>query len=174
MATRQVIEQDRQSVATDQGTRIFTERDRAAIRTGFFTTLITLVAQFVLGISVNLFVTIPANHAGANPPDLLQSVFWAILHGPIVLVLHVILGLLMVASGFGLIARLVLMRAPRRLTVAAVIGAISLLFAAGSGAGFVTYHEDFDSMLMASFFAVAVVSYLYGLYDSAGNPVSRT
>lgn len=149
------------------GVRRFTDRDRATIRTGFFSTLITLVAQFLLGMSVNLFVTIPPGHPGADPPDLVQSVVWAVFHGPVLLVLHATLGLLIVLSGLVTAVRVVAMHAPRRLTTAAILGAVSLLFAAASGAGFVAFNEDADSMAMASFFALAVLAYLYGLYATA-------
>ncbi len=75
--------------------------------------------------------------------------------------------LLMVLSGFVLVVRVASARAPRGLAAAAIIGSVCLLFAAASGAGFAAYHEDLDSMLMASFFAVGVLAYLVGPYLTA-------
>ena len=68
--------------------------------------MITLVVQFMLGMATNLFVQIPTNHPGANPPEyfsgVAQSVTWAILHGPSIwLVLHAVLGL---SNGVQLVA----------------------------------------------------------------------
>jgi len=48
--------------------------------------LILLALQFLLGMVVNLFVTIPKHHPGSNPPEyfggVVRSVDWAILQGP--------------------------------------------------------------------------------------------
>ena len=56
------------------------------LRQAYLGTLITLVAQFLLGMATNLFVEIPKDHPGANPPEyfsgVAQNVTWAILHGP--------------------------------------------------------------------------------------------
>ena len=44
-----------------------------------------LIVEFLLGTVVNLFVKIPGDHPGANPPEyfggVVTSVSWAILHG---------------------------------------------------------------------------------------------
>lgn len=146
----------------------FVERDRTMIRNAFFSTLITLVGQFMLGMAVNLFVSVPLDHPGANPSEyfsgVVQSVTWALLHGPLLLVLHAGLGLLVVASGIVLIVRVIRARAPRRIIAAATIGGLGVILAGLNGGGYLNYHQDFNSMLMATFFAVAVLSYLVGLY----------
>ena len=63
------------------------ERLRESTRIGFLMALLFLVVQFLLGMAVNLFVKIPTNHPGANPPEyfggVVQSVTWALLHGPL-------------------------------------------------------------------------------------------
>ena len=138
-------------------------------RSGFLSGLVLLVVQFLLGMAVNLFVTVPKNHPGSNPPEyfsgVAQSVTWAILHGPFLLVLHAIVGLLLVLSGFGVVFRAVRLRR-RGITWAAGVGAVAILGAGFNGGSFLNYHEDFSSMLMASFFAIAVVAYSAGLYFS--------
>ncbi len=74
---------------------------RKELRSLFFGGLVFLVAQFVLGIAVNLFVKIPLDHPGANPPEyfsgVAESVTWSLLHGHILLILHAALGLILLA-----------------------------------------------------------------------------
>ena len=63
-----------------------------------------LLAQFVLGMAANLFVTIPAHHPGASPNNYFagagHSVGWAITSGLLPLAAHVILGILLIVTGF--------------------------------------------------------------------------
>jgi hypothetical protein len=138
------------------------------LRQAYLGTLITLVLQFMLGMATNLFVQIPTNHPGANPPEyfsgVAQSVTWAILHGPSIwLVLHAVLGLLIVLSAFGLLFRT--FRTRNRLAITtSVIGALAVLGAGFNGGSYLNYHQDFSSMIMATFFAIAVTAYLVGLF----------
>jgi hypothetical protein len=138
------------------------------LRQAYLGTLITLVLQFMLGMVTNLFVQIPTKHPGANPPEyfsgVAQSVVWAILHGPSIwLVLHAVLGLLIVLSAFGLLFRT--FRTRNRLAITtSVIGALAVLGAGFNGGSYLNYHQDFSSMIMASFFAIAVTAYLVGLF----------
>jgi len=132
--------------------------------------LCVLIAQFLLGMAVNLFVTVPRDHPGANPPEyfsgVVQSVAWALLQGHILLILHAALGLVLVIVGFGLLARAIRSRT-RGIVVSSVIGAVAVLGAGFNGGSYLNYHEDFSSMIMASFFAIAVVAYAVGLYLTA-------
>jgi len=137
------------------------------LRNGYLGGLIVLVIQFLLGTATNLFVTVPPKHPGANPPEyfsgVAQSVTWAILHGPILLVLHAILGLILVAFGVRLLVPAI--RSRHRVTViTAVVGALAILGAGFNGGSYLNYHQDFSSMLMASFFAIAITSYVIGLW----------
>ena len=137
------------------------------LRQGYLGALITLVAQFLLGMVTNLFVDIPRNHPGANPPEYFSgvagNVIWAIFHGPSLwLAAHAILGLLLVAFGFRLLVPAI--RSHHRPTaITAIVGAIAMLGAGFNGGSFLNYHEDFSSMIMASFFAIAVIAYVVGL-----------
>jgi hypothetical protein len=151
------------------------ETVRRTLRAGFLSGVIMLVIQFLLGMAVNLFVTIPTDHPGARPSEyfsgVAQSVTWAILHGPVLLILHASLGLLIVLSGFGLMSQAIRSRA-RPMIVTTGIGAVGILAAAFNGGSFLNYNEDFSSMLMAGFFAVAVLAYAAGLYitGQSGKP----
>jgi hypothetical protein len=140
---------------------------RQRMRDQFLGTMIFLIIQFLLGMAVNLFVTIPANHPGANPSDyfsgVAQSVTWAILHGHILLVVHGSLGLLLVLNALGLLVAAIRTR-QRDLIIVTSFGLFGVLAAGFNGGSFLNYNQDFSSMLMASFFAVAVVAFSVGLF----------
>ena len=145
---------------------------RRELRSLFLGGLVFLVVQFLLGMAVNLFITIPLNHPGANPPEyfsgVAQSVIWAILHGPALLILHAVLGFVVLAFGIRILVSAIRSR-ERGLLVAASIGAVAILGAGFNGGSYLNYHQDFSSMIMASFFAIAVVAYVAGLYLIAGS-----
>jgi hypothetical protein len=98
--------------------------------------LIVLNLQFLLGMAVNLFVTIPRNHTGANPPEyftgVAHSVTWAILNGHLLLILHASLGLVLVLIGAGLLVQAIRMRT-RNLIVVTAFGAFGVLAAGFNG-----------------------------------------
>ena len=142
---------------------------RRDLRNAFLTILIVLVVQFVLGMAVNLFVKVPLNHPGANSSEyfsgVAQSVTWAILQGPFLLVLHTSLGVLLVLVSLGILVRAIQSRS-RAMIITATIGALTVLAAGLNGGSYLNYHEDFSSMLMASSFAIAVTAYVVGLWQS--------
>ena len=137
------------------------------MRNQFLGTLIFLIIQFLLGTAVNLFVTIPTNHPGANAPEyfggVVQSVTWAILHGHVLLQVHAALGLLLVLNAFGLLVAAIRMRA-RDLVWVTSLGFLGVLAAGFNGGSFLNYSQDFSSMIMAIFFAWAVIAYAVGLF----------
>ena len=126
-----------------------------------------LVGQFLLGMAVNLFVKIPDQHPGANPPEyfsgVAQSVTWAILHGNVLLAIHGGFGLVLVVAAVGTLVQAI-GDGRRGIVVSAVFGLIGVLGAGFNGGSFLNYHQDFSSMLMATGFAIAVVAYSVGLY----------
>ena len=140
---------------------------REQMRNQFLGTLVFLIVQFLLGMAVNLFVTIPADHPGANPPEyfggVVQSVTWAVLHGHVLLQVHAILGLLLVLNALGLLVAAIRLRA-RDLIVVTSLGLFGVLAAGFNGGSFLNYKQDFSSMIMATFFAWAVVSYAVGIF----------
>jgi hypothetical protein len=151
---------------------------REQMRSQFLGTLIFLIIQFLLGMAVNLFVTIPTNHPGANPPEyfggVAQSVTWAILHGHVLLIIHATLGLLLVLNALGLLIAAIRARA-RDLIWVTSLGLFGVLAAGFNGGSFLNYNQDFSSMIMATFFAWAVIAYAVGIFVSgrAGSaPVS--
>src|SRR6266567_146193 len=60
--------------------------------------VVLLTAQFLLGMALNLFITLPRSHPGSNPNDYfsgsLQSVVWALGSGIWLLLIHVIVAVL--------------------------------------------------------------------------------
>jgi hypothetical protein len=148
------------------------------IRQGYLGALVTLIVQFLLGMATNLFVQIPTNHPGANPPEyfsgVFQSVTWAILGGSSIwLTLHALAGLLLVIFGFGVLVPVIRSRNRVAITTG-VIGAVAILAAGFNGGSYLNYHEDFSSMIMASFFATAVIAYVVGLWALPLQPGSPT
>ncbi len=129
-----------------------------------------LIAQFLLGMAVNLFVTIPPNHPGAHPPEyfggVVTSVSWAITHAWPWLALHAILGLVLVLGAIGALVQAIRLGGGGRIT-RAVFGFIGVLGAGFNGGSFLNYNENFSSMLMAVGFALATSCYVALLYHLA-------
>jgi hypothetical protein len=130
--------------------------------------LLLLIAQFLVGMTVNLFVDIPKNHPGARPGEYfsgsLQSVNWALSNGGLPwLESHAGIGVLLFGVAIALL--LVAIRSGRRGNViAAAFGLAGIIAAGFNGASFLDYNEDFSSMLMSGGFAVALIAYVLGLY----------
>jgi hypothetical protein len=150
---------------------------REQLRNQFLGALVFLVIQFLLGMAVNLFVTIPTNHPGANPPEyfggVVQSVTWAILHGHVLLIIHASLGLLLVLNALGLLIAAIRTRSRDLITVTS-FGLFGVLAAGFNGGSFLNYNQDFSSMLMATFFAVALISYSVGLFVTGRSTASAS
>src|SRR5713226_2965399 len=130
------------------------------LRISFLFALVMLIAQFMLGMAVNLFVKIPTNHPGSNPPEyfsgVAQSVAWAILHGNVLVAVHAGFGLVLVIAAIGTLVQAIGNRR-RGIVVSAILGLIGVLGAGFNGGSFLNYHQDFSSMLMATGFANAGV-----------------
>jgi hypothetical protein len=143
------------------------------IRSGFFAILLVLIVQFLIGMAVNLFVTIPRDHPGSNPPEyfsgVLQSVTWAVLHGHPFLVVHASLGLLVAFFSIGLLVQSIRSRV-RGFLWPAILGAVGIVIAGLNGGSFLNYDEDFSSLIMAGGFALALVAYAAGLFLTSRSP----
>lgn len=146
------------------------------LRITFLFALVILIAQFLLGMAVNLFVKIPTEHPGSNPPEyfsgVAQSVTWAILHGNVLVAIHAAFGLVLVIASIGTLVQAIGNRR-RGIVVSSVVGFIGVLGAGFNGGSYLNYHQDFSSMIMATGFAIAVVAYSAGLY-LAGDTTSST
>jgi hypothetical protein len=147
-----------------------------AARPGFLAALIMLVIQFLLGMYVNLFVTIPTNHPGAKPPEyvsgVVESVIWSITQsGLLSLIRHASCGVVTVAGAVFLLVQAIQSRT-RGLIIVTSVGLFGVLVAGLNGGSFLNYNEDFSSMIMAAGFAVAMVAYVFGLFATAQSPTA--
>jgi hypothetical protein len=130
--------------------------------------IFALLIQFAAGMLVNLFTTIPGGHPGSQPSDYFagsfDSIGWAITQSGLpALAFHTAWGLLLAVTGVVLIllARPVGMRS---VTVAAVLGFLFIVGAGFNGASFLDFNADYSSMIMATLFGLAVVSYSVVLF----------
>ncbi len=127
-------------------------------------TLVLLAIQFVIGMALNLYVTIPTHHAGAGSGPYLSgalaSVLWSFTSGLPPLIIHVVIGILLLLSAVELVVHAV--RAGREAAAVwlAAGGLIAIIFAGFNGASFLKYNLEISSMLMSVGFALAVVCYV--------------
>ena len=87
--------------------------------------MVLVLVQSGIGMYVNLYVTIPLKHPGANPPfsnylgGSMHSLAWALAHGSRQLVVHAVLGLALAVLVIGVavyairLRRWVIAMAPR-------------------------------------------------------------
>jgi hypothetical protein len=138
------------------------------LRPQVFGAIVLICVQSGIGMFVNLFVTIPRHHAGANPANYfggsMRSVAWAIDHGAVALAIHVVLGLLLAIMVIGIVARAFAI-GRTSLIVWSTLGALGTIGAGFTGAGFLDFTEDVSSFFMAmlafaSLVCFAVVVYL--------------
>lgn len=141
-------------------------RSRSALHTLTHLTFFLLVAQFLIGMVVNLYVKIPGVHPGSTGSDyfgrLFQGVPWAVAHGAVPLQLHAALGLALEALTLVLVVLAV--RARRRAwLVVTLLGALGVILAGFNGGSFLNYGHDFSSLFMSIGFAIALAAYASGL-----------
>jgi len=130
---------------------------QAGLRQASLAILILLIAQFGLGMGVNLYVTLPtAGHPGHG----------SIFNNGVLLALHATLGLLLLLS-----AIFVLVRAIRARNAAviftSVAGLVAILGAVFFGSMFTDKLTDGYSLGMALAFAAALACYAVGLYAAS-------
>lgn len=126
---------------------------------------LALLTQFALGMVVNLYDNVPHSHPGARANDYFSGVahgiLWSIRHATWALALHAGLGLLLILIAVAPLASAIATRT-RRHIASGVIG-ISLIIGAGfNGASFLNYGHALSSLLMATFFILALTTYLIG------------
>ncbi len=145
---------------------------RRRVRGAVLGFLVALLIQFLAGMLVNLFVTVPDAHPGTKPAEYFggsaQSVAWAITGSGIpLLVFHAAFGLLLVVGGLAMIPRVRTVRR-RSVTLLAGLGFLAILASGFNGASFLDFGEAASSMLMATLFALAMLCYAGILFVLAG------
>lgn len=128
----------------------------ARLRRGSLGVLVLLVAEYVIGTYVNLYVTVPrADHGGG-----LGS---AIANGPASLSVHAVIGLLLGLGALGAAAQSILTR-HGGLIALSVIGLLAMIFASVAGTGFTSTGDDSASMAMSVLTGIAMLCYAANLY----------
>lgn len=128
----------------------------ARARRGSLAVLVLLVAEYVFGMYVTLYATVPRADHG-------RGLGSAITNGPAILSVHAALGLLL---GLGALAVLVQAIIARHLAAiaASALGLLALAFASVTGASFTSSGTTADSMAMAVLTGVALLCYAASLY----------
>jgi hypothetical protein len=127
---------------------------QAGLRRASLAILIVLIVQFALGISVNLYVTLPtAGHPGHSS--------W--FGNGALLALHVTLGMILVLSAVFVLVRAIMARNVT-LIVTSAAGFVSIGLAFFFGASFTDKLTNGYSLGMAISFAAALACYAIGLY----------
>lgn len=128
-----------------------------------------LFVQYLLGMAVNVFVVIPAEHPGANAADYFSGAAsglgWVIASGPGWAAGHAAFGLALIVAA---VAAVVLARGRGRTAVGLpVVGLLAVIGAAFNGVSFVDYGHAFSSMIMAGLWALALACYVAGAIRAA-------
>lgn len=129
--------------------------------------VLLLVVQTAIGMVVNLYVTVPAHHPGAEPSTYFagswHSVVWALGHGSTALSVHAGLGLGAVVFAVGAVIPAI--RAPRRsVAVWTVLAAFLIIGAGFNGASFLDFNDNTSSLIMSLLALGAIASYTIALF----------
>jgi len=128
----------------------------ARVRRGSLAALVLVVAEYLIGMYVNLFVTIP-------PADHGHGVGTAVANGPAILATHAVIGLLLGLAALGVLVQAIMARNPGAIAASAV-GLFALAFASVAGASFTSSGHPADSMAMSVFTGVGLLCYATNLY----------
>jgi quinol-cytochrome oxidoreductase complex cytochrome b subunit len=124
------------------------------LRANALAAVVMLLIQYSLGITVNLYSTLPASDHGKSR---FASFPAAVGNGPVLLTLHAILGtLLLITALAALIRSLRLGAPPIALTALALL---AILIAWMSGSEFIGHQKNGASLAMALATALAILCY---------------
>ncbi|MDE3133608.1 MAG: hypothetical protein KGL15_06055 [Acidobacteriota bacterium] len=144
---------------TDTALRPTARRIRG-LRANALAGLVMLLIEYSLGISANLYSTLPA---GDHGKALFAAFGAAVGNGPVLVTLHALLGTLLLITGIAAVVRASRLRA--RPLIALSGGALlATLVAWLSGAQFVGHMRDSASETMALAAAVAILCYALAIF----------
>ncbi len=142
-------------------------RGAASLRRMTLGISVLLIAQLSIGMIVNLYVTVPVHHPGAQPANYftgsVRSIAWAIGHGAPALAIHATLGLAVAAIAIWVAVRALRLRSGWGV-FASVLAAGLVVGAGFNGASFVDFNHTVSSLLMALLALGALSCYLVALY----------
>ncbi len=137
------------------------------LRTLTLIILLLLAAQFLIGMLVNLYVTAIPPHPGVSAPEyfsgVVQAVAWALVHAPLFLLFHAVVGLLLFLGSLVILGLAIASRR-RAWIISSIIGLLGIMAAGFNGASFMNYGEPFSSLFMSMGFLLAVIPYMIGIY----------
>lgn len=126
-----------------------------ALRANALAGLVMLLIEYSLGISVNLYSTLPASDRGKTPFAGLGA---AVGNGPLLVTLHALLGTLLLITAIAAVVRA--FRIGARLLIALAGAALlATLVAWLSGSAFVGHQKAAASLAMALAAAAAILCY---------------
>ena len=128
----------------------------ARVRRGSLAVLVLLVAEYGIGMYVNLYVTIPR----ADHDHGLGS---AIANGPVTLGIHAVVGLLLGLGAVGVLVQAIIAR-HLGVIVLSAIGLFALAFASVAGASFTSSGNTAESMAMSVLTGAGLLCYAANLY----------
>ena len=129
---------------------------RPVPRRGSLAVLVLLVAEYGIGMYVNLYVTIPR----ADHDHGLGS---AIANGPVTLGIHAVVGLLLGLGAVGVLVQAIIAR-HLGVIVLSAIGLFALAFASVAGASFTSSGNTAESMAMSVLTGAGLLCYAANLY----------
>ncbi|HET7244631.1 MAG TPA: hypothetical protein VFJ07_07315 [Streptosporangiaceae bacterium] len=128
----------------------------ARVRRASLATLVLVVAEYVIGMYVNLYSTVPEADHG-------QGLGAAIGNGPVLLSIHAVIGLLLGLGALGVAWQAV--RSRRAAVIAwSAVGLLALAMATVAGAGFTNTGDRSASMAMSVLTGVALLCYAANIY----------
>jgi hypothetical protein len=126
---------------------------------------VLLLAQYLLGMAVNVAIVLPAHHPGAAASNYFSGVAsglgWVISAGPAWVAAHTALGLALVVAALAAIA-LTWRAGSRTERAMSVLGLLFIIGAGFNGASFLNYGHAFSSFIMAALWALATACYVTG------------
>jgi hypothetical protein len=128
----------------------------ARVRRGSLAVIVLIVAEYAIGMYVNLYVAVPRGDHGRG----LDS---AITNGPAILSIHIVIGLLLGLGALAVLVQAVIARHLGAITSSA-LGLFALASASVTGAGFTSSGNTAESMGMSVLTGVGLLCYTANLY----------
>lgn len=143
------------------------------LRANTLAAVVMLLVEYCLGISVNLYSTLPASDHGKSPSAGFTS---AVGKGPLLLSLHALLGTLLLITAVAALVRSSRLAATPTIALSAV-ALLAIIVAWLGGSAFIGHMKNGTSLTMAIATAVAILCYsliLFLVGTSRRSPPSRS
>jgi hypothetical protein len=146
-------------------------RAGAGLRWTLLGAVLLVLVQSAVGMTVNLYVTVPSRHPGARPSNYFtgsfHSVSWAISDGAVALACHAALGLALIVFAIAAVVHAIRSRR-RAVTFWSVAGGLLVIGAGFNGASFLDFNNNVSSLIMALLAFAAAGCYATALFLSSG------